>query len=488
MAEPQDCKLSERWWELYHDPLLNSLEEQITGANLTIATAEARFRQARAAVQVAKAGYFPSLSTGASAAVSQKSGGGTNTTFQIPLEVSWELDLWGRVRRGVEASQANARASAADLAAVTLSSQAELANNYFQLRILDAQKQLLEKTITVYRKSFEMTNNRYAAGIVAKADVLQAETQLKNTEAQKIDLGVQRAQLEHSIALLIGKPPSVFSLPATELIPAVPLIPTGIPSEMLERRPDIASSERSVAAANAQIGIAKAANYPAIQLTASVGLQASSIASLLSWPSRFWSVGPTMSLPIFDGGLRKGQSDVVKAAYDATVSTYRETILTAFQEVEDNLAALRILEEETAVQNQAVRAAQQVVTITTNQYQAGTVAYVNVLVAQSTSLASERAVLGAFGAKNDRQCSVGQSVRWRMGTEGSKVDPSEQISRVFPSGRLFMNKQPVPSPYRHEHAPVKNVNEVVKEQLTFGQFKVDASHATLMDLFPNPHA
>jgi NodT family efflux transporter outer membrane factor (OMF) lipoprotein len=407
VAEPQDGKIPEQWWKIYHDPILNLLEERIATSNFTIAIAEARLRQARAAVQVAKSGYIPSLSTGASATRSQRSGNlGTSTIntspvsdFQIPLDVSWELDLWGKVRRGVESSQASADASAADLAAATLSVQAELASDYFQVRVLDAQIKLMEATTALYRKSLEMTNNRYTSGIVAKADVLQAETQLKSTEAQAIDLGIQRAQLEHAIALLIGKPPSAFSLSATAAINSVPAIPPGLPSETLERRPDIASSERSVAAANAQIGVAKAAYFPTIRLAASTGLEASSIASLVSWPSRFWSVGPTISATLFDGGLRAAQSDQIKAAYDATVSLYRQTALTAFQEVEDNLVALRILEEETRVQNEAVKAAQQVVIITTNQYQSGTVAYLNVLVAQSISLANERTLLGLLGRR-----------------------------------------------------------------------------------------
>ena len=404
VAQPQDGALSERWWELYGDPVLNSLEEQVAISNLTVASAEARYRQARAGVQAARSGYFPSLSAGASATRSRRSanvagGGATTSDFQIPLDATWELDLWGKVRRAVEASQATAQASKADLAAITLSSQAELASDYLQLRVVDAQRKLLDETTALYRKSLELTNNRYAAGIVAKADVLQAETQLKSTEAQAIDLGVQRAQLEHAIALLVGKPPSTFSLPPTTLAQAVPAIPTGLPSEILERRPDIASAERAMAAANAQIGITKAAYYPTIGLSAAAGLDASSLSKLLAWPSRFWSVGPNVSANLFDGGLRAAQSDQAKAAYDATVAAYRETVLTAFQEVEDNLAALRILEEELKIQDQAVQAANQVVTITTNQYQAGTVAYLNVIVAQSTALANQRTALSLVGRR-----------------------------------------------------------------------------------------
>ena len=406
-AQPHDGTISERWWEIYHDPVLNFLEEQVAISNLNIAVAEAQYRQARALVQSAKAGNFPTLSVGASATRSQtsgnlgagKSGSATSSNFQLPLDLTWELDLWGRIRREVEASQASARASAADLAAATLSAQAELAGDYFQLRVVDAQKQLLDATTDVYRNSLDMTNNRYAVGMAAKSDVLQAKTQLRSAEAQAIDLGVQRAQLEHAIALLTGNPPAVFSLPATALTTVVPHIPIGLPSELLERRPDIASSERKVAAANARIGIVEAAYYPTIQLSATGGLSASSLASLFVWPSRFWSVGPSTSVTLFDGGLRNAQSEQAKAAYDATVAAYRETVLTACQGVEDNLAALRILEEETKVQDQAVQAAQQVVTITNNQYQAGTVAYINVLVFQAVALSNERTALDLLGRR-----------------------------------------------------------------------------------------
>ena len=408
VAQPSDGIVPNRWWELYYDPILNSLEQQIVISNLTIASAEAQFRQARALVQAAKAGYFPLLSVGASATRSHisgnlgagNSGGSTDSDFQLPVDLTWEIDLWGRIRRGVEASQAGAQASASDLAAVILSTQAELANDYFQLRVLDAQKQLLDATTTVYRKSLELTNKRYAAGVAPKTDVLQAETQLKTTEAQTIDLGVQRAQLEHAIALLIGKPPAAFSLPSTASAIAIPLIPTtGLPSELLERRPDIASAERRMAAANAQIGIEKAAYFPTIRLSAAAGLEASSLASWFAWPSRFWSGGPEVAGTLFDGGLRKAQSDQAWANYDITVAAYRETVLKAFQEVEDNLAALRILEEESLAQNQAVQTSQQVVNITINQYKTGTVAYLNVLVAQSAALTNERTALDLSGRK-----------------------------------------------------------------------------------------
>ncbi|MBW4054922.1 MAG: efflux transporter outer membrane subunit [Proteobacteria bacterium] len=407
VAQPRDGTMTERWWELYNDPELNTLEGRVAISNLNIASAEAQYRQARAVVQAAKAGYYPSLSIGASATQSKSSGnlgvvsgaGRTVSNFQLPVDAAWELDIWGRIRRGVEASEAGVQASAADLAAATLSAQAELASDYFQMRILDSQRQLLDDTTAVYRKSLEVVKYRYAAGVAAKSDVLQAETQLKSTEAQMIDLGVQRAQLEHAIALLLGKAPAVFSLPPVSRTFVIPLIPTGLPAALLERRPDIASSERRMAAANAQIGIATSAYYPTIKLSAAAGFEASSLASWFAWPSRFWSVGPAVSAALFDGGLRAAQTDQTKAAYDATVASYRETVLTGFQEVEDNLAALRILEEESLIQKQAVQAAQQVVHITANQYQAGTVAYLNVLVAQSVALENERTALGLVGRR-----------------------------------------------------------------------------------------
>jgi len=407
VAQPHDVTITERWWERYDDPILNPLMAQVALSNLTIATTEARFRQARAAVQGARAGYFPSLTAGALATRSSRSGsigtgnsgGAVSSNFQLPFDVSWEPDLWGRIRREVEAAQAGAQASAADLAAVTLSAQAELANNYFQLRIQDQQKQLLDDTLALYRKALELTRNRFEAGLVAKTDVLQAETQLKSSEAQSMDLGVVRSQREHAIALLIGTAPASFSLPPSAVINSIPPIPSGLPSELLERRPDISSAERRMAAANAQIGIATAAYYPAIRLSAAAGLESSSLASWFTWPSRFWALGGAASATLFDGGVRTSLSDQAIAAYDANVATYRETVLTAFQEVEDNLAALRILQDEIEIQKQAVEAAQQVVAITTNQYQVGSVAYLTVLVAQATALANERTALSLSGRR-----------------------------------------------------------------------------------------
>ena len=426
VAQPKDDLFRGAWWEIFNDPELNALQKQINISNQNLAVAEAQFRQAQALVQAARASYYPKVTIGTSFTRSLKSsniGGSTGagtagssskppsktsnvnptatptSDYSLPMGVSWELDLWGRIRRTVEASQAGAQASAADLEATRLSVHAELAQNYFQLRTFDTQKQLLDSTVAAYQKFLELTKNRYASGVASKADVLQAETQLKTTQAQAIDIGVQRAQLEHAIALLVGKPASIFSIPVAPLATVLPTIPPSVPSELLERRPDIAAAERRAAAANAQIGVSVAAFYPTVTLGASVGFEASSLSKWLAWPSRFWSVGPAISETVFDGGLRRAQTDQVRAAYDATVASYRQTVLTGFQEVEDNLAALRILEEEAQVQDEAVKAAQQSVTLTINQYKAGTVSYLNVIVAQTIALNNDRTALDILGRR-----------------------------------------------------------------------------------------
>jgi NodT family efflux transporter outer membrane factor (OMF) lipoprotein len=402
-AQPRDQELRGKWWETFNDPLLDNLEEQISISNQNLAQAAAQFRQARALVQSARAGFLPTVSGGASVmrARSSSSPGSQNqgfaqssrapsTSYSLSLDAVWEADLWGRVRRTVESNEAGAQASAADLEALRLSFQAELAQNYFQLRALDAQKQLFDDTIAAYQRSLTLTQNQYAAGVVAKVDVIQAQTQLRTTQAQALDIGVQRAQLEHAIALLIGKPASIYSLAVAALTASPPALPVGMPASLLERRPDIAAAERRMAAANAQIGVAEAAYYPSLTLSATTGFQSSSFSSWLTAPSRFWSLGPALAQTLFDGGLRRAQTDQAIAAYDANVAGYRQTVLTGFQEVEDNLAALRILEQEAAIQDDAVQNARQSVTLTTNQYKAGIVSYLNVVTVQATALTNER--------------------------------------------------------------------------------------------------
>jgi NodT family efflux transporter outer membrane factor (OMF) lipoprotein len=406
VAAPQDDTIRSAWWERFGDPQLSSLAEQIDISNQNVRVAEAQFRQARALVREARASYFPTAAVGAGVTRSrgsiQQPGFRTDqavTTYTLPIEASWELDLWGRIRRSVESSQAGAQASAGDLASARLSFQAELVEDYFQMRTLDAQKALLEATVVAYQRSLELTKNRYAAGVASQADVVQAETQLKTAQAQAVDVGVQRAQLEHAIALLVGQPPATFSLASAPLSGSPPGIPVGLPSELLERRPDIAAAERRMAAANAQIGVATAAFFPTVTLSASAGFQGSSLDKWLTWPSRFWSVGPAISETVYDGGLRRAQTDQARAAYDASVAAYRETILTAFGGVEDNLAALRILEEEAQVQGEAVKAAEQSVTLTTNQYKAGIVSYLNVITAQTIALTSEITAVQVLGRR-----------------------------------------------------------------------------------------
>lgn len=407
VAQPGDEAGRGKWWEVFADPRLNALVEQVEISNQNVRAAEAQFRQARALVAASRASFFPAVTGNVSITRSRSPTGligGTTagrilTNRSASLDASWEPDLWGRVGRAVESSEAGAQASAADLAAAVLSAQAELVSDYFQLRILDAQKQLLDENVAAFQKSLELTNNRYAAGVSAKVDVVQAQAQLKSTQADAIDIGVQRAQLEHAIALLIGKPPAQFSIATEPLAISMPPIPVGLPSALLERRPDVAAAERRVAAANAQIGVAKSAFFPALTLSASGGYRGTDAAQWLTAPSRFWSIGPAIAQAIFDAGLRRAQTDQAIAAYDATVAQYRQTVLGGFQEVEDNLAALRILEEEAKVQEEAVRAARESVILTINQYKAGTISYLNVVTVQTTQLTSERAAAGVLGRR-----------------------------------------------------------------------------------------
>jgi len=431
-AQPRDDVPRGPWWEVFGDPQLDSLMSQVATANQNVAVAEAQLRQARALVKQARAAYFPQLtigvgvtharvptmsstsnsnnvtgsavSNGSSSSTGSRGGshgasGQTATTFTLPLQLSWEPDLWGRVRRSVESNQAGAEASVADLANTTLSLQAELAGDYFALRSLDAQKRLLDDTVAYYQRSLQLTRNRYDAGVASRVDVRQAETQLTSTQAQAIDLGVQRAQLEHAVATLIGRPASSLSLAFAPLAATPPPVPVGLPSALLERRPDVASAERHVAAANAQIGVAVSAYFPVVSLGASFGFESTSISDWLTWPSRFWSVGPSVTQIVFDGGLRKAQTEQARAAHEQAVAVYRQTVLTAFQEVEDNVAALRILEQETLAQDAAVRSALEVVTLVSNQYRAGTVSYLDVVVVQATALTNQRLAVEIAGRR-----------------------------------------------------------------------------------------
>ena len=399
VAEPRDQINRGNWWEIFGIPELNALEQQVTVSNQNLRAAEASYRQAQAAVQATRAGYFPTLSANTTATRNRlptstnknsTSGDRLSDQYVLNFDARWEADVWGQVRRSVEASEASAQASAADLASIRLSLTATLAQNYFQLRALDAQKQLLEDTVAAYRKSLELTKNRYAVGVAAKVDVVQAQTQLESVQAQAITIRVQRAQLEHAIALLVGQPPEAFSLPPAPLVASVPVAPAGLPSDLLERRPDIAAAERRVAAANARIGVAVAAFFPTLTLSGAGGFQSANFTQWLSSPNLFWAVGPALAQVIFDGGLREAQTEEARAAYDEQVALYRQAVLTGLQEVEDNLAALRYLEAAAIPQTAAVQSAQQSVALTTNQYKAGLVSYLNVALVQAAALNIER--------------------------------------------------------------------------------------------------
>jgi NodT family efflux transporter outer membrane factor (OMF) lipoprotein len=428
-AQPGDDAGRGKWWEVFSDPLLNSLQEQVDVSNQNLARAEAQFRQAEAMVQGARASYFPGITGSASSARSRASSTTVSrdvvTSYSLPVSLSWEADIWGRIRRNVEANEAGAQASAADLESARLSAHAQLAQNYFQLRALDRERQLFDDTVAGYEKSLQLTQNQYQVGVAARADVVQAQTQLKTAQAQALDLGVPRAQLEHAIALLIGKPASGFSLPRMPLSAKPPQIPAGVPSELLERRPDIAAAERRMAAANAQIGVAKAAYFPSLTLSAAAGFQSASFAPWLTAPSRFWSIGPAIALSLFDGGLRRAQTGQAIAAYDANVAAYRQAVLTGFQEVEDNLASLRILEQEAEVQGEALRLAEQSLALAVNQYKAGTVTYLNVVVAQATALASQRSAVDIAYRRLNASVQLIKALGggWNAGGSGERRAP-----------------------------------------------------------------
>ncbi len=402
VAQPSDNAPRGNWWEVFGDADLNALVAQVDISNQTVLAAEARVREARAATQAATAALFPLVTANASAARSGRGAGsnsvtnarsGVNNTFNVALDASWEVDLWGGIRRSVEASSATAEATEADLAGATLSAQGLLAQDYLLLRVEDAQISLFKETVAAYERSLQLTRNQYAAGTVTRGDVAQAETQLKATQAQAVDAALTRAQLEHAIAVLAGKPPAELSIAPKALVAVFPEIPVTVPSALLERRPDIAAAERRAASANAQIGVAQAAFFPALTLSATGGFQNSMLSNLLSLPSRYWSLGAALAQTVFDAGLRSAQKAQAIATYDETVANYRSTVLNGFQDVEDNLAALTLLAQEAAFQDDAVKSARQAMTIAINQYRAGTANYLAVVVLQAAALNNERTAL-----------------------------------------------------------------------------------------------
>jgi len=397
-AQPADALAKGKWWEIYADPELNSLEDQVTAANQSLKAAQAQFAQARAAVTVARAAYYPTVSGSASGERQRVSANrplfssvspSNYNDFQLPIDASWEPDVWGRVRRTVEAARSEAQASAADLAGVDLSLHAELALDYFELRGLDSQKQLLDSTVVSYERALELTESRYKGGIASAVDVAQAQTQLETTRAQDEDTDVQRTAFEHAIAVLIGKPPAEFSRIPTPLASPPPPVPASVPSELLERRPDIAAAERRVEEANANIGVARSAYYPQFALTGDGGFESSRLGTLLQGPAGFWALAGSAAELIFDGGERRGMTAEARAAYDESVDNYRQTTLSAFQDVEDNLAALRVLQGEAKTQDAAVAAAEHSLDLSISRYKGGVTSYLEVTTAQSAALSDE---------------------------------------------------------------------------------------------------
>jgi NodT family efflux transporter outer membrane factor (OMF) lipoprotein len=401
-AKPSDTVLRGDWWTIFNDPELNTLEPQVATTNQDLKAAEARFREARAQIKFNRASLAPNISAAPSAGGLRESNGrpymsaastiNNNGTgdIQLPIDLSYEVDLWGRIRRTISASREEAQASAGDLQTAMLSLQSELAIDYFEARTADAQEKLLNDTVKDYEEAFRITTNRFEGGVSGESDVDQAKTQLETARVQARDVAIIRAQFEHAIAILIGQPPASFTLPAAPLQAHPPAIPVGLPSELLERRPDIAAAERRVAEANDRVGIAQAAYYPTVSISAVGGFESTMLSNILSASNYLWAAGPTATQNLFDFGRRKSVSEQAAAGYDETVANYRQTTLTAFQQVEDNLAALRVLQQEAEIQHQATQAAQAAQQIFNNRYVGGIDTYLQVVTAQTTALANER--------------------------------------------------------------------------------------------------
>jgi NodT family efflux transporter outer membrane factor (OMF) lipoprotein len=406
-AQPSDQNLGGKWWEIFQDPQLNALEQQIDVSNQNLKAAVAQYQEARAALRYARADYYPTASTAPSATRERSSDnrpgsavrGTTFNDFVLPVYVSYQVNAWGRVSKNVESYREQAQASAADLAVVNLTMHADLAIDYFAARTLDAEEKLLQNTVAQYQQALQLNEERFQGGLASEVEVEQARTILETTRAQLVDVGVARAQYEHAAAVLIGKPPAEFSLPPLPLTTPPPPIPVGIPSELLERRPDIAASERRVASANAQVGLAKTAYYPLVNIVASGGLESGTITTLLQGPSALWSVGASAAATIFDGGRRHALNDEAKAVYDSSVASYRQDVLSAFQQVEDNLAALRVLEQEAGVQAIAVQSAQRSLDLSNTRYEGGVTSYLEVITAQNAALSDEVTAVNVLGRR-----------------------------------------------------------------------------------------
>jgi NodT family efflux transporter outer membrane factor (OMF) lipoprotein len=408
-AQPNDNNLGGNWWEIFQDSELNALEQQINVSNQNLKAAVAQYQQSRAALRYVRADYYPTVTASPSATRERFSNnrppessgfdGLTFNDFVLPLNLSYQVNAWGRVSRNVESFREQAQASAGDLAVVSLSMHAALAVDYFAARTLDAEEKLLQDTVTQYQQAFQLNEDRYEGGLASEVEVEQARTILETTRAQMIDVGVARAQFEHATAVLLGKAPADFTLPPLPLTAPPPPIPVGIPSELLERRPDIAAAERRVASANAQVGLAKAAYYPLVNILGTGGFESGTITTLLQGPSALWSVGESAAVTVFDVGRRRAFNDQAKAAYDSSVAFYRETVLSSFQQVEDNLAALRVLEQEAGVQETAVQAAQRSLDLSNTRYEGGVTSYLEVITAQNAALSDEVTAVNILGRR-----------------------------------------------------------------------------------------
>ena len=434
-SEPRDAQSRGDWWAIYNDPALDRLEKQIDISNQNLKAVEAAYRQSQAIVDQARSSFFPSIGLGASQTRSQSGAGSTGSTlpssrgaisrYGASISGSWEPDIWGKVRRSVESEVAGAQATAAVLASARLSAQTSLAIDYFQLRAQDELKRLLDAAVVAYGQSLQIAQNRYNAGVAAKADVVTAQTQLLTARAQSINADILRAQLEHAIAVLIGQPPTSFALEPAPLATDVPTVPAGLPSTLLERRPDIADAERRVAAANAQIGVAISGFFPNLNLSGSYGYTSSTIGSLFALSSRVWSVGPSLAETLFDAGAHSAQVAQARAAYDQNVADYRQSVLTAFQQVEDFLAGLRILSQQSVVERDLVASAQEAELLTLNQYKAGTVPYSSVITAQTTALNSRESALSVL--ENRLIESVSLISALGGGWDASRLPTADQV-------------------------------------------------------------
>lgn len=463
---PMDAIDRGAWWSIYSDPLLDRLERQVAVSNQNLAAAQAAYEQAQALVQAARANFWPTLSLSGSATrqsfgsgrssggslviggVGGTTGGGrsgvTENIYSVQAGASWVPDLWGRVRRQVESNVAAAQVSAADVSSALLSAQANLATDYFNLRAQDALERLLRDTVAQYRRALVITQNQYNAGVAARSDVVQAETQLETVQAQLIAVGVSRAQFEHAIAVLAGEPPSSLSIPPGTLARHIPVVPPGVPSALLERRPDVAAAERAMKQQNALIGVQLAAFYPTVTLTGNYGYQGTALGSLISAANRVWSLGAAPSETLFAGGARTAAVAQARAAYDQSIANYRQVVLTAFQQAEDQLAALRILERQAAAQAIAVRSAEQAVTIALNEYRAGTAAYTAVITAQETALADEVTLLSIQQSR--LVASVALIEALGGGWDTSRLPSKGELQRwnpILPSGPIV---QPLRNP------------------------------------------